>query len=123
MNARFFVKTPTRIVILVLALSALAFVVVIGTFGVIWESWRKPTRDLWASVIIGDSEQSVLERLGNPYRAFDANTAPPDYYVRGYRRRERPITNRVLIYLGRDLILYVWIDQTGRIEEKFVGSS
>jgi hypothetical protein len=77
----------------------------------------------FASVVKGMSEQDVTQRLGEPYRMYTAADAPSNYYVEGYAREERPISGKVLIYMGTDSIAYVYIDKTGKVEHVFVGGS
>lgn len=84
---------------------------------------REPSQTAWNGVHIGDSEGSVRRLLGEPYREYRVETAPADYYLSGYARRERSISNRVLIYVAADLVLYVWIAADDRVEELFTGSS
>jgi hypothetical protein len=93
------------------------------TFLTILESSRSDTIVKWNQIQVGDTEVSVRSRLGEPNIEYARESAPTDYYVSGYRRRERPITNRVLIYMGADLVLYVWVDDAGRVEELFRGVS
>lgn len=85
--------------------------------------FRSDSRALWEQVRIGDTDASVREKLGKPYREYRRETAPHRYYVPGYRFREREITEAVLIYMGADLVLYVWINKEGRVEDKFIGVS
>lgn len=85
--------------------------------------WRAPTMENWQNVVVGMTQAAVRERLGPPRHEYQRETAPSDYYVSGYGRKERPITNRVLIYLERDLVLYVWIDASGQVEEVAIAPS
>lgn len=87
------------------------------------ENWRQPTRRLWAQVRVGDSAEQVERLLGKPLRRHAPTTTQPDYYLSGYAHKRRPITGEVLIYVSRDLVLYVWMNPAGRVEEVFVGSS
>lgn len=75
------------------------------------------------AVKTGWTEEEVRRRLGPPYRAYDRATAPKDYYVRGWARKERAITNRVLIYMGDEPIAYIYIDGENRVEDVFVVGS
>jgi hypothetical protein len=115
--------TAARRVATEFAVGILLFAALLGANCLARRILERPTRQLWANVSIGDPEQSVVFLLGPPFQSYSAENAPQHYYVQGYRRRERPITNRVLIYTRGDLILYVWIDGSGRVEEKFVGGS
>lgn len=87
------------------------------------EGWRGPTRRLWAQVAVGDTAESVIQRLGEPYRTVCCSEGNEDYYITGYGYKRRPISNRVLIYLKSDLVLYVWLDADDRVEETFVANS
>lgn len=119
----FFVRTPVRRVATGFVVCGLICGALLAGNWLFWRSLERPTRQHWAKVKVGDSEESVVAYLGAPHKTFSAKDAPSNYYVSGYRRRVRPITNRVLIYLGGELILYVWIDEAGLVEEKFVGRS
>ena len=85
--------------------------------------WRAPVHSLWDQARIGTTEAEVIRLLGKPQQVFESGTAPEDYYVSGYARRERAITGKVLIYRGADMVLYVWIDPQGKVEETFRGVS
>jgi hypothetical protein len=88
------------------------------------ESSRAPTQALWSKIATGDSESRIRELLGEPRHEYTKDNAPEDYYVKGYGRKERPITERVLIYMGKvDLILYVYFDPQGRVEETVIAGS
>ncbi len=71
----------------------------------------------------GMTEQEVRVHLGTPTREFERETAPADYYVEGWSFNERPITNKVLIYVGSEPICYVYLDDANTVEEIFVGGS
>ena len=87
------------------------------------EEWRAPANALWDRISVGDPESLVLRILGEPLIEYQKNTAPPDYYLAGYGRKERPITGEVLIYCKSDMVLYVWLDEIGRVEDMFRGVS
>lgn len=88
------------------------------------ETSRAPTRELWSKIVAGDSEARIRELLGSPLHEYTKDAAPEDYYVSGYGRKERPITGKVFIYMGKvDLILYVYFDPQGRVEETVVAGS
>jgi len=91
--------------------------------GGILDDWRKPTRELWNKVSIGDSEESVRAALGAPYCEYEAESALSDYYIGGYGRGQRAVTGKVLIYQGEYMIFYVWIAREGKVEDRFVGTS
>ena len=72
----------------------------------------------------GLTEAEIIRLLGRePDQVLDRSSAPADYYVEGWSRKERPITNRVLIFMFGEPICYVWIDNDGRVEDYFVGGS
>ena len=74
--------------------------------------------------MVGKSASEVRRELGEPQRIYEKTTAPPDYYERGYTYEERPITGKVYIYFGEpDLIAYVYVDPSDRVEHVFVGAS
>ena len=79
--------------------------------------------DLFRSVQIGMSEQDVIDLLGKPHRVYRAPDAPADYYVNGYARKQRPIKNKVFIYIGSEPIAYIYFDQQNEVEDVFVGGS
>ena len=116
-------KPPSRAGALWLLAGAACLIVTTVIVGGYLREWRAPTEALWSQVSVGDSEQSVRSALGSPYREYRLESAPPEYYVSGYARRERPITGKVLIYLGADMVFYVWLDRTGYVEETFAGTS
>jgi hypothetical protein len=101
------------------------FLMVCGFFvvGFYMSSWRAPTYALWHRVKIGDNEAVVRSVLGEPRYAYEKATAPEDYYIEGYGKKVRPITGKVLIYSGTDLIMYVYLDSAGRVEEKVIANS
>ena len=72
---------------------------------------------------VGMSEPEVRSIVGAPRHEYTRATAPAPYYVTGWAHKKRPITNKVLIYIRAEPIAYVWIDQTGRVEDVFVGGS
>ncbi len=72
----------------------------------------------------GMAQRQVMARLGEPAYVYNAGDAPEDYYVLGYTYRRRPISNKVLIYFGgTDLIVYVYIDEAGEVEDVYIGGS
>lgn len=81
-------------------------------------------REIEAKLALGLTEAEIIRVLGRPpAHVFDRSNAPADYYVDGWSRKERPITNRVLIFRFGEPICYVWIDNDGRVEDYFVGGS
>jgi len=75
------------------------------------------------SIKVGMTEQGVIEKLGTPLHVYDKASAPKDYYVEGWSRRERAITHKVLIYIASEPIAYVYLDDQNKVEEVFVGGS
>ena len=108
---------------------AIALTLIVFGMGVVvvrrsLEASRAPTRVLWSKITAGDTESRIRDLLGEPLHEYTKEAAPEDYYVSGYGRKERPITGKVLIYLGKiDLILYVYFDPHGRVEETVVAGS
>jgi outer membrane protein assembly factor BamE (lipoprotein component of BamABCDE complex) len=75
------------------------------------------------SIKPGMTESQVLGLLGKPERMYEKGTAPKDYYIEGYAFKERPITNKVYIYVGKEPIAYIYFDNRNKVEEAFVGGS
>ena len=75
------------------------------------------------SVKVGMAQEQVLQQLGEPYLSYERASAPENYYVSGYSYKRRPISERVLIYVGSEPILYVYVGSDGRVEETFIGGS
>ena len=71
----------------------------------------------------GMSEAEVVNLLGSPYKVYEKATAPQNYYLEGYSFKERPITNKVFVYIGTEPIAYIYFDDKNRVEETFVGGS
>jgi hypothetical protein len=105
---------------IILSLLVLASFLIVGRF---LSDWRGPTLQKWAQVCIGDTEEQVLSTLGNPIKCITAQNASDVYYVEGYRKKSRSITSKVLIYMERDLIFYIWIGRDDRVEDTFIGTS
>lgn len=109
------------IAVLLLIIAALvgfvlvAKVAVQNTFGEEYERFRQ--------VEEGMTEEQVRSLLGEPYRQYSRDSAPADYYVDGYSFKRRPITQKVLIYVGTEPIAYIYLDREGRVEEVFIGGS
>jgi outer membrane protein assembly factor BamE (lipoprotein component of BamABCDE complex) len=83
----------------------------------------KTDYERFQAIKAGMTEQEVRDKLGTPAHVYERGTAPKDYYVKGYSFKERPITNKVLIYIASEPIAYVYLDQQNRVEEIFVGGS
>jgi hypothetical protein len=101
----------------------LAVYVMLALFGkgLEWFAWEDHKR--FRAIKIGMSEAEVRSALGEPIFAYEGATAPADYYVKGYSFERRPITGRVLVYIGDEPIAYVYIDRAGKVEHVFVGGS
>jgi len=83
----------------------------------------KADYERFQSIKAGMTEQEVREKLGTPIHVYDKASAPKDYYVKGYAHKERPITNKVLVYIASEPIAYVYLDDQNKVEEVFVGGS
>lgn len=82
--------------------------------------YNDPDYKILQKIEIGMSEDQVYDILGKPAMKYEKDTAPEDYYVKGYYYRKRKITNKVLIYYkSLDRIVYVYIDKDKKVE--FVG--
>ncbi len=77
-----------------------------------------------AAIRPGMTEADVVQQLGDPAQTYERETAPQHYYAEGYSYRERPISHKVLIYFGgMDMIVYVYLDRQGRVEDVYMGGS
>lgn len=83
----------------------------------------KAEYERFQSIQAGMTEQEVRDKLGTPRHVYEKASAPEDYYVKGYSRKKRSITNKVLIYAASEPIAYVYLDDQGKVEEVFVGGS
>jgi hypothetical protein len=89
-------------------------------------AWIDPFghRAIRSKLFVGMSVPEVITALGeNPRHDYTRATAPSNYYVTGWSRRERPITGRVLIFFFGEPICYAWFDEAGKLEDFFVGGS
>ncbi|MFO0973544.1 MAG: hypothetical protein U1A27_08920 [Phycisphaerae bacterium] len=103
--------------------AAAVFLACFGIEVLALREWRAPTLAAWAQVCLGDTADAVVAKLGRPLRDIAAAEAPADYYLSGYGCKRRPITGRVMLYSKADLVLYVWFDRAGRVEDTFMASS
>lgn len=87
------------------------------------DRWRAPAVERRERVSLGISESAVLDLLGPPYRRHDRADGVADYHVSGFARPNRDIAARVLIYMEKDMVLYVYLDHQGRMEDVFIGGS
>ena len=83
----------------------------------------KAEYDKLRSVQVGWTEEQVKAHLGEPWKVYTKDGAPEDYYVEGWAHKERPITNKVWIYIEDEPSAYVYFDAQNRVEEIFVGGS
>lgn len=90
---------------------------------ILLEGYRRDAYKRWAFVSVGVPEAVVRERLGEPVLRFDNSASGTDYYVPGFSRRVRPIIGRLFVYQARDLVLYVWFDTAGKVEDVYIGAS
>lgn len=95
----------------------------LAVMGLLWLCDPFGHREIEAKLRIGLTEPEVVRLLASPAVAYDRETAPAHYYIDGWSRRERPITQRVLIFRLGEPICYVWLDAQGRVEDFFVGGS
>jgi outer membrane protein assembly factor BamE (lipoprotein component of BamABCDE complex) len=100
---------------LVAGVILLSFLAVRGAFKEEYETFR--------SVQPGMSEEQVIQLLGKPYKVYEKDTAPKNYYVEGYAFKQRPITNKVYIYVASEPIAYVYFNKDNKVEEIFIGGS
>ena len=82
-----------------------------------------PRQRIEALLHPGMSPSEVRERLGEPDIVHHAETAPEEYSLEGWARRERGITSEVWIYVLGEPVCDVWFDEAGLVEETFVGGS
>lgn len=83
----------------------------------------KDEYELFHAVKPGMSEAEVVNLLGSPYKVYEKAAAPKNYYLEGYSFKERPITNKVFVYVGTEPIAYIYFDDKNKVEETFVGGS
>ena len=94
----------------------------VGLFLWLWDPFGH--REIEAKLHRGLTEPQVIRLLGaEPTHVYDRESAPVDYYVEGWSRKERSITHRVLIFMLGEPICYVWLDDRGLVEDFFVGGS
>lgn len=103
---------------LLAAAAAAALLLVVLSDPVFQEEYER----LYA-IKVGMTEAEVVERLGTPYEVHNAATAPENYYVGGYSYEERPIENKVFIYIEAEPIAYVYFDKENIVEYVYVGGS
>lgn len=79
--------------------------------------------EVFWSIKVDMTEQEVIKILGQPLEIYKATTSPVDYYVKGYSRKKREITNKVFIYITGETIAYIYFDDQNCVEDVFVGGS
>ena len=84
---------------------------------------RKPTREIWESVGRGMRESSVRALLGTPSHEYTQVDAPSGHYFANCGQMKLDISGKVLIYLEKDLVLYIYFDTAGRVEETVIASN
>lgn len=105
-----------------LALVASPLVAAAVLWGAVW-LMDLPKRQVDAKLELDLTPAQIVERLGEPNLVHHAGTAPEDYYVEGWARRERPITSMVQVFILGEPICYVWYDEDGLVEDWFLGGS
>ena len=75
------------------------------------------------TVQLGMTETQVRALLDEPYKVYGAAENQTRYYIPGYSYEQRPITNKVLIYVGTEAIAYIYLNHDDRVEHLFVGGS
>jgi len=78
---------------------------------------------LFRAVKLGMSEVEVVKLLGSPHKIYEKATAPKNYYLEGYSFKERPITNKVFVYIGTEPVAYIYFNDNNRVEGTFLGGS
>ena len=88
----------------------------------LWDPFGQ--REIEGKLRLGLTEPEVARLLGEaPALTYDRATAPADYYVEGWSRKERAITHRVLIFRLGEPICYAWLAERGPVEDFYVGGS
>jgi hypothetical protein len=111
---------------LAIAISFGALLFVIG-LGVSYYS-NAPYREVRQLVASLKTEKQVIDQLGTPRHIFFANDK--NHVIEGYSSKNRKISNKLLVYFpqaqsssGFDIILYVYVDASGQVEDYYVGGS
>lgn len=110
-----------------IAITGAVLVVFVGVIVVVaeivfWDIAEEKYEKL-RGIEIGMSERDVIKKLGSPTMTYTKDSAPKDYYVEGYSKKKREITNKVLIYVLGEPIGYYYIDNDGKVEDRHVGGS
>ena len=94
-----------------------------GLVRLVPDPFEKEHEKYRSALKLGLTPAAVESALGKPFRVYTRENAPKEYYVKGYGRKERPITNKVYIYMGTETIAYVYFDNQEKVEDFFVGGS
>ena len=105
------------------------FLVAVSTVLLSMHFWAQhPYKEIEETVSSLSTEKDVIDVFGNPYKIVSEDET--DYYVKGYSFKERSITNKVYIYFPTtssnsydDIILYIYFNSNGQVEDFFVGGS
>jgi outer membrane protein assembly factor BamE (lipoprotein component of BamABCDE complex) len=84
--------------------------------------WKEEEAQL-KRIKIGMSEKQVLIILGEPPTWTFTAKDNKDYYIPGHSFKKRNITNKVLLFVEGDMILYVWFNKEGFVEDTFLARS
>ncbi len=85
--------------------------------------YDKPTRDKWAKIEVGMTEARVVELLGTPRMVLKTGVELQDQYEMGWVCVRQSVTGKVLVYAESMLMLYIWLDSDGQVQETCVASS
>lgn len=103
-------------------------IILLALFGVLWYWGNAPYVEIKQRISGLKTEAAVVKVFGKPRLVF--HRGDHDYYVSGYTYKERPISNKVFVYFPssrsyqyHDIILYVYVDARGRVEDYHVGGS
>lgn len=107
---------------LAVALGLIAVAVVLITVMAVRDAFDEEYKR-FQSIKPGMTDSQVLVLLGKPERMYEKGSAPKDYYIKGYAFKERPISNKVYIYVSKEPIAYIYFDDQNKVEEVFVGGS
>jgi hypothetical protein len=83
--------------------------------------WKNEEAQL-KCIKIGMAEKQVADLLGEPTWKFTTQDGE-DYYIPGHSIKRRKITNKVYLFGKADMILYVWFDKYGFVEDIFLARS
>ena len=99
-------------------------VVILVAAGMAYFAWyEKPTRDKWAKIEVGMAESRVVALLGSPRMILNTSVELTDQYDMGWVCTRQSVSGRVLVYAESMLMLYIWLDADGQVEETCVASS